>query len=310
MIKAECGMTNEYLAYLDSVRGVSCHTLDAYRNDLSHFVNYCNNHGIDPVSTNTAELHGFMADQSMENKAPGSINRCLSTIRSFYRWMVRFGKRRDNPCDNVRNLKNPQKLPSVLWETEMAEFAGLPGHLKILWPQRDMALILLMYSGGMRIAELASLKMENLQDKHDSALISGKGGKERYVFFSEEGVSALEEYLVLREAKLHAAGKGDIVKSGPVFISDKCRPISISGIRWIISTYREQSNFRKNVHPHSLRHSFATHLVNNGCDVRIVQELLGHASLSTTQRYTHVNLDGLKKVYAKAHPHGAQRRGK
>jgi len=300
-------LVQEYLSYLHSVRGVSAHTTGAYRNDLFHFLNYCENNGIDAASAGPADLQGFMADQSVEEKAPGSINRALSTIRGFYRWMLRFGKRGDNPCGSIRNLKNPQTLPSVLWEQEMARFAELPDKAGILWPERDKALIMLMYSGGLRISELVSLTMESLLDGRDGARIIGKGGKERYAFFSEEAVSALQEYLPLREARLRSAGLNDEISRGSVFINLKLRPISIPGVRWIISKYSEHSGMGKNIHPHSFRHSFATHLVNSGCDVRVVQELLGHASLSTTQRYAHVNINSLKKVYAKAHPHGARR---
>jgi len=306
----ECGLIKEYLSYLQSVRGVSANTLDGYSNDLSHFNNYCKNHNIDPLRANSAELHGFIADQSMEQKSPGSINRCLSCVRGFYRWLQRFDKRADNPCGNLRNLKNPQKLPSVLWEKEMAHFAELPDSEGILWSRRDKALIMLMYSGGLRISEIVALRMEDLSAAHDSAIIHGKGGKERCVFFSDEGVSALEEYLPFRKEKLASAGKANETETGAVLISKKGKSISIPGVRWIISKYKERFNLGKNVHPHSLRHSFATHLVNNGCDVRIVQELLGHSSLSTTQRYTHVDIGRMKKVYAKAHPHGAvNRRG-
>jgi len=305
MIRAN-GLVQEYLSYLQNVRGASPHTVGAYRNDMSLFVNYCTNREIDPFKAGINELQGFMADQSIEQKAPGSINRSLSTIRGFYRWMVRFGKRPDNPCGNLRNLKNPQKLPSVLWEKEMAGYSELPEKLGILWPQRDKAIIMLMYSGGLRISELVSLTMDSLLDGREGARIIGKGGKERFVFFTEEGISALNDYLPLREARMSAAGFDAHAGSSQVFINSKCRPITIPGIRWIISKYTERSGLGKRIHPHSFRHSFATHLVNSGCDVRLVQELLGHASLSTTQRYTHVNIEGLKKVYEKTHPHSGK----
>jgi len=273
---------------------------------MSHFLNYCDNHAIDFIHVKPVELQSFIADQSLEQKTPGSINRSLSVIRSFYRWMVRFNKRSDNPCGSLKNLKNPQKLPDVLWEKEMAGFAELPDNTGILWPERDKAIIMLMYSAGLRISELVSLDMENLLEKRDGARIIGKGGKERYVFFSEEGVNALNNYLPLREARLRASGFNHAVSRGRIFVNRKLKPISVPGVRWIISEYAQRSGLGKNVHPHCLRHRFATHLVNSGCDVRVVQELLGHASISTTQRYTHVNLENLKRIYSKAHPHAAK----
>jgi integrase/recombinase XerC len=233
-----------------------------------------------------------------------SVNRCLSSIRGFYRWEVRFGKRADNPCNNLRNVKMPVKLPSVLWEQEMASFASLPETTGILWPERDKALILAMYSAGLRISELVSLSMSNVSCTLDDARIMGKGGKERIVFFSDDAKIAIAEYLPVRAARLAMAGLDS--KKGALFISRKGHPLSIPGVRWIISRYAIASGLGKNIHPHALRHSFATHLVNSGCEVRVVQEMLGHSSISTTQRYTHVNLENMKNTYSKAHPHGAR----
>jgi len=289
-------VAQEYLSYLSSVRGVSARTLSAYGDDLSLYINYCANHDIDPVQAKAYEVQCFIADLSAERAAPSSVNRRLSSIRGFYRWLARFGKRTDNPCDTLKNVKVPPQLPSVLWEDEMAQFAALPQTQDMLWPARDKALVLTMYSAGLRISELVSLSMKRLTGNMDGAKITGKGGKDRMVFFSDEARAALLDYLPEREAKVKNA-------SDALFVSEKGRPLSVSGTRWIITQYAQVSGLGKNIHPHSLRHSFATHLVNAGCDVRIVQEMLGHTSLSTTQRYAHVNIEGLKKVYAKAHPH-------
>jgi len=230
--------------------------------------------------------------------------------------MVRFGKRQDNPCDAgvsgpLKNVRIPQTLPTVLWEGEMAAFAELPDTGKILWPVRDKALILTMYSAGLRISELASLKFNSLNGGTDSARITGKGGKDRFVFFSEEAKEAILEYLPQRAARIENKPKNIQNKTMDegkktvemLFINKRGNPLSVPGIRWIIYQYGMISGLGKNIHPHSLRHSFATHMVNAGCDVRIVQEMLGHSSLSTTQRYTHVNIERLKKVYSNAHPH-------
>ncbi|GHT57700.1 tyrosine recombinase XerC [Spirochaetia bacterium] len=291
----------EYLSYLSAVRGMSGRTIEAYGKDLSHFANYCGNHGIDPDAANQHEVRGFIADLSAEGTAAVSVNRALSSIRGYYRWLIRFNRRADNPCDALRNLKSPKTLPSFLWEKEMASFAELPDSAGILWPERDKALILTMYSAGLRISELVSLSLDKIDSNLGGARVLGKGDKERYVFFSDEAREALVIYL--GERKLKIKGEHPTEK---LFINRKGGPISVPGVRWIIAKYAERSGLGKNIHPHSLRHSFATHLVNSGCDVRVVQELLGHASLSTTQRYTHVDIERLKKVYAKAHPHGGR----
>jgi integrase/recombinase XerC len=296
-------LVEEYLDYLTSVRGVSERTASAYRQDLLHFSAYCANHDFSPEKAARTQVRGFIADLSAEGAASVSVNRALSSIRGFYRWMLRFGLRQDDPSSPLKNLKTPKTLPVFLWEEEMAHFSTLPEKAGILWPERDKALILAMYSGGLRISEAASISLKNMAHDFLGARIIGKGNKERQVFFSEEAKEALLAYLSARAVRVKAERPTD-----RLFISRKGDPISVPGLRWIISKYSERSGLEKNIHPHSLRHSFATHLVNSGCDVRVVQELLGHASISTTQRYTHVNMEHLKKVYRKAHPHGGERK--
>ena len=300
---------DEYLGYLKATGRISPRTLAAYGDDLSKFAVYCGNHGIDPETADAYQVQSFVADLSAERAAPTSVNRRLSSVRGLYRWMTRFGKRIDDPCDSIRNLKAPAGLPSVLWEDEMADFAALPDGREALWPARDKALIMVMYSAGLRISELASLTMKALASRFDEARVMGKGGKERVVFFSREARSAILDYLPERDAGIRDAGLDGCDLEGALFVSRKGKPISVPGVRWIIARYAtryaQQSGMGKNIHPHSLRHSFATHLVNAGCDVRIVQEMLGHVSLSTTERYAHVNVARLKKVYEKAHPHGS-----
>ncbi|MDR2619492.1 MAG: tyrosine recombinase [Treponema sp.] len=293
-------MTNnkieEYLDYLRVVRGVSSRTLTAYSRDLGRFAAYCSNREFLPESASPSGVRGFIADLSAEGIASVSVNRALSSIRGFYRWMVRFGYRKDDPSILLKNLKTPKILPAFLYETEMAKFSELPDTAGILWPERDKALILTMYSGGLRISELVGLSLKNVERDFSGANVIGKGDKERQVFFSDEAREALLAYLPCRQGRIKAERQTD-----RLFISRKGAPISIPGVRWIIARYSERSGLRKNVSPHALRHSFATHLVNSGCDVRVVQELLGHASISTTQRYTHVDTERLKKTYARAH---------
>ena len=289
-------MIDQYLLYLRAVRGMSERTLASYGNDLSRFAVYCGNNGFLPELADGYGVQHFIADLSAEGISSVSVNRSLSSLRGFYRWLQRTGKRKDDPSMAIRNLKTPRTLPEFLWEKEMADFAGLPEKEGILWPVRDKALILAMYSAGLRIAELSSLSINQLEN--DSARVIGKGGKERYVFFSEEAVKAIKEYLPARSEHIKAEKP-----TNQVFINRRGGPLSIPGIRWIISQYGNRLGLGKHIHPHALRHSFATHLLNSGCDVRLVQELLGHSSISTTQRYTHVDMEHLRQAYMKAHPH-------
>jgi integrase/recombinase XerC len=301
-IDANSLAVEEYLGYLRSVRGLSERTEGAYRGDLLRFAAYCDNNDIRMETASPYEAQRFIGDLSAEGISAVSVNRALSSIRGFYRWLVRFGRRKDNPVGNLRNLRTPQTLPSFLWEGEMADFADLPDTAGILWPLRDKALILAMYSAGLRISELAGLSLRSLDGDLGGARALGKGGKERRVLFSDEGREAIAAYLPARQARVKAERPTD-----RLFVNRRGGPISVAGVRWIIARYADRSGLQKNVHPHALRHSFATHLVNAGCDVRIVQELLGHASLSTTQRYAHVDMERLKQVYAKAHPHGGRK---
>jgi integrase/recombinase XerC len=287
---------DEYLDYLFSVRGASEQTLRAYRNDLEHFAAWCSANGVVAEQAVPRDIRLFVGELGREGLAAVSVNRALSSLRGFFRYLVRFSYRTDNPALLLRNLKTPKNLPVFLWEAEMARFADSPNTAGILWRERDRALILVLYSAGLRISELASLSLEQCEDDLSSAKITGKGDKERMVFFSDEAVEALAAYLPQRLERVKAP-------TDSLFISLKGgRPLSIPGIRWIIGQYAAVCGLDK-IHPHALRHSFATHLVNAGCDVRVVQELLGHSSISTTARYAHVNIEHLKAVYEKSHPH-------
>lgn len=291
-----------YIKYISGVRGAADKTTIAYNIDLTDFVNFCANYDLVPEKATRAELELFISDMSLESKSAASINRSLSSLRGFFRYLVRFKIRKDNPAETLKNVKEPKKLPVFLWEDEMAQFSKLPETAGILWEARDKALIMLMYSSGMRISELVSLTMNSLEKGFCGASVIGKGGKERAVFFSDEARAALLAYLPERVKKL-----ANVQPSGwdceALFINLKGWPLSDAGARWIISEYAKRSGINKNIHPHSLRHSFATHLMNGGCDIRVVQELLGHASLSTTQIYTHTTVARLKEVYHRAHPH-------
>jgi integrase/recombinase XerC len=296
-----------YLEYLNTVRRVSAQTLRAYRADLFQFAAFCEKRGIKPEDASSDDVRGFITELAAQLHAAASVNRTLSSTRGFFKYLVRFDFRADDPASTVRNMKQPKTLPSFLWEPEMAEFAGLPARAGQLWAERDTALILCMYSAGLRIGELVTLSMRNCDPDWSVARIMGKGGREREAYFSDEAREAIAVYLPFRLEKLSRHASLNAPPTDALFISLRGKPLSVSGVRWIISQYAQifavETGLGKNIHPHSLRHSFATHLVNAGCDVRVVQELLGHASISTTARYAHVNVEHLKDVYDKAHPH-------
>ncbi|MDR0878844.1 MAG: tyrosine-type recombinase/integrase, partial [Treponema sp.] len=248
------GTAAEYLVYLSSVRRMSERTVSAYGVDLSHFTNYCGNHDINVEAANAYEVERFITDLSAEGTASVSVNRALSAVRGYYRYLVRNNLRQDNPCGSLKNLKTPKTLPGFLKEKEMATFAGLPDTAGILWPTRDKALILVMYSAGLRISELVSLSVKSLNPDLDGARVIGKGDKERYVFFSDEARDALIDYLAGRKARIKAAGENGEGPTDKLFVNRNGGGISVPGVRWIITKYAERSGLGKNIHPHSLRH--------------------------------------------------------
>ena len=303
---------DDFLSYLSSNRGLSARSVEAYRGDLSRYQTFLSEYDAVPETATISDLRGFVARMSAEGAAATSSNRALSAVRAYYRWLVRFGFRKDDPSAAFRNLKTGSSLPSFLWEKEMADFASLPAKLGMLWPARDEALMLAVYSAGLRVSETASLVLSAFDADFSSATVIGKGNKERRVFFSEEARKAIVAYLPARLSRLRSSGS-EGAQGAPedaLFLNLRGTALGAAGIRYIVARYSERSPSAKNIHPHSLRHSFATHLVNGGCDIRVVQELLGHASLSTTQRYAHVDMERLKRTYAKAHPHGGERKSK
>jgi integrase/recombinase XerC len=315
----------EYLSYLGGVRNLSPRTLSSYRRDLELLGRYTEG---DPLEATTSDIRLFVSALGEDGYEPSSVNRALATVRGFYRYAVRFSLRKDNPASSVRNLKAPNKLPAFLTPDEARSFCASPERLAqgapgndtgnasalveplapvtaqptALWPARDVALLTVMYSTGCRVSEIASLSLRDFAPDFSSAIVTGKGNKERKVFLSRDARAALSGYLAERSSLLaRNAEKG--VASKALFLSKRCSPLSVRGIQYIVAHYSQVPGMRR-VSPHAMRHSFATTLVTRGADIRIVQEMLGHSSVSTTQRYTHVTEERIKRLYHRAHPHG------
>lgn len=309
----------EYLSYLAGVRNVSVRTSESYRRDLSMFDTYLD---ISPLDASISDIRLFLADMGQKGYQSSSMNRLLASIRGFYRYAVRFGLCKDDPTSAVRNLKMPKKLPKFLFADEADSFCASPvtsltsssndeiaqsgsvsNQKPGLWPLRDTALLSLLYSTGCRVSEIASLRMIDIDSSFTSAIVTGKGNKERKVFFSKVARKALSAYLPERTACL-ARQQEKMGMGKTLFLSKRGNPLSVRGIQFILSHYSDQKGDMKHISPHALRHTFATTLISRGADIRVVQEFLGHASISTTQRYTHITQERLKKIYHQAHPHG------
>ncbi|MBO8450615.1 MAG: tyrosine-type recombinase/integrase [Spirochaetes bacterium] len=320
---------DEYLAYVQGVKGLSPRTLRSYRQDFSVFSAWLQDEGTgcggpDPLSVQDSGLHLFVACLGQQGYNPASVNRMLASLRGFYRYAVRMNRCSGNPAAGVHNLKTEKKLPDFLFDREVAGLCAMPSAenrpqktdslhsgttpqgetaAKPLWPARDTALFAAMYSTGCRVSEIASMRLSDIRGDFSSALITGKGGKDRQVFFSRAAAAAVQVYLEERDALLKTVQERD-PSGGRLFVSRRGKPLSVRGIQYIFSHYTGGAAPVRHISPHALRHSFATTLVSRGADIRIVQELLGHASISTTQRYTHVTTERLKALYHQAHPHG------
>jgi integrase/recombinase XerC len=306
---------DDYFVWLEAVRNLSPRTLTSYRRDLAKYGEYLAERGLAEDAVAGPEARGFVGWLGRQGLSPRSVNRIVSGVRGYYRFCERRGRIPANPFAEVRGLRTPKRLPNFLFEDEMARLVELPetgavpggratsirraddGFCRL----RDHAVLEVLYSTGCRVSELVALDLADLDLGTGTARVTGKGDKERNVFLGGSALSSLREYLLKRTGR--AAGDAD--SAAALLLNQRGRRITDRGVRFILAGWLAQAGLGKRVTPHTFRHSFATHLLDRGADIRAVQELLGHASLSTTQVYTHVGLERLKKVYRRAHPHAS-----
>lgn len=290
----------EYLSYLESVRGLSPRTLRVYRDDLERFEAFLE--GLDVDAAKAYNIRAFAGSLVMEGKASSSVNRALSTLRGYYRYRMRFGGLSSDPGSEVENLSSGRPLPKFMFEEEMGLLIeSIDG--ATFMDVRDRALFEVLYSTGCRASEIAGMRIDKIDFSKGIVRVFGKGDKERVVFLGKMAAAAMGDYLVFRSMRLTKARVAD---HGFVFINTKGKPLSVRGMEKIVEKRRVGSHMKKHISPHGFRHSFATQLVASGADIRVVQEMLGHSSISTTQVYAHVDMERLRKVYELAHPHGTK----
>jgi integrase/recombinase XerC len=287
-----------YLMYLKSVRNLSENSIASYQKDLNKFFSFCEEQGIKEADANADHIRDFISSISGQGLSSRSINRLISGIRGYYRFLQRHGHITVNPFSGVRSMKEDKKLPSFLFEAEMDDFLSQPAHEFL--ELRNKAIFEFLYTTGCRVSEAVSLNVIDIDIKKGIARVIGKGNKERVVFIGKQTLGIIRDYLAKRIFHVKAE-RSDSQKA--LFINSRGNRMTARGVRFILKKCLETLKFVKNVTPHTFRHSFATHLLNRGADIRIVQELLGHASLTTTQVYTHVSLERLKKIYRESHPH-------
>lgn len=290
-----------YLDHLRYQRNMSAATVRAYGSDLTAFAEFLRDSGLPtaPDRVDPLAVRAWLAKQHRDGQERSSVARRVSALRSFFRHLVREGVVADNPLDRVVTPRVRRRLPRHLNVDEVAILVASPDASKPIG-LRDRALLELLYATGLRVSELCSLDLEDL-DLHELVLrVVGKGSVERMVPFGSRAAEALRAYLASRH-RLQRRGGGD---PDALFVNYRGGRLSSRSVRRTLEQTIRRCAIKHRISPHGLRHSFATHLLDAGADLRSIQELLGHASLSTTQRYTHVTTERLREVYRKAHPRG------
>jgi integrase/recombinase XerD len=288
-----------YLRHVTIERGLSEHTVAAYRRDLAGYVGWLAEQGIDSTDAiDPRTVSAFIADRAGADPPPASTSlaRLQSAVRGWHRFLVMEGIETDDPTGRLRPPKAPQRLPKALTVEQVERLLAAPSADEPIG-LRDRALLELLYATGARVSEAVSLDVDDLA-YGDVLRLRGKGDKERIVPVGSYARAAVDAYLTRVRPELAAKGRA----TARLFLGARGAPLSRQSAWLIIRSAAERAQITAEVSPHTLRHSFATHLLQGGADVRVVQELLGHASVATTQIYTHVSVDALRDVYATSHP--------
>ncbi len=287
---------DEFLDQLRHERNASGHTIAGYRRDLSQFIAYLDARRIPLRQADNILIRGFMAELHERRLKKSTLARKLAAVRSFYRHAVKSGWLAENPASIVATPKQERLVPSFLTEEEMAGFLDLPPSEKPL-DLRDKAALELLYATGIRVSELVGINLEDVHLGERLVRVRGKGKKERIVPFGTIARERLRSYLGARPELM-----GERTGEYALFLNYMGRRLTARSVERIVDKCIRRTAVRRKISPHSLRHSFASHLLSRGADLRVIQELLGHESLATTQKYTHVDLGRLMEVYRKSHP--------
>lgn len=296
------GEIGDFLDYLTYERNVSVNTVEAYRDDLESFVSFlCGDYltmpreQLDLRGVDHLAIRAYLAHLGRRKLRRSSIARHLSALRSFFKYLMREAIVEANPARTVATPKREKHLPSVMQTSDVVLLLDQPDGSTPLGA-RDRAWLELLYASGLRISELVNIDLDDIELRARLVKVRGKGAKERIVPFGSKAEEALRAYLTVRSQLVRDA------KTEALFINYRGERITARSVRRLFDRYVRAASLRAGISPHTMRHSFATHLLNAGADLRGIQELLGHASLSTTQKYTHLNDWQLIAVYKKAHP--------
>ena len=306
----------QFLAMLQNQRNASAHTMRAYRREVLNFAAYLRETlGVHAKIAAVDHLHirAYLGQLYERGLTKASVARALAAIRSWFHWLAREHKLVQNPAVLVSTPKLPKHLPRV---PSMEEVNGLLNSMETsegvatkndaaAWPERDRMIFELLYGCGIRNSELVGIDLPDIQWKNDAILVKGKGRKQRYVPLGDEAALAMHAYLPQREARLRTAGKLALVADGPLVINLRARGntrLTTRSVGRLVKRIALSRGLASDVHPHTLRHAFGTHMLEEGADLRAIQEMLGHERLSTTQRYTQLTAAQVQRVYDETHP--------
>jgi integrase/recombinase XerD len=290
----------EYLTTLKLERNLSGNTVSSYKNDISSLLRFLETLGIsDPSEVNKKNLNSFFSSLNKIRLSSNSAARYYSSIKGFFRYLFIQNYIKENPMERVSSPKLKKGLPLVLSVTEVDSILARPDSSNVLG-LRDKALLELLYACGVRVSELLGLKVSDLFFNEEMIRVFGKGSKERLVPVGRSAVKWIKEYLIKSRPMLEKKHKSENF----LFLNQRGTKLSRMGIWKIVDKYVKDAGIKKEVHPHTFRHSFATHLLEGGADLRAVQEMLGHADISTTQIYTHIDREYIKQMHKDFHPRG------
>lgn len=285
---------DDFLAYIASEKGLAQNTVEAYRRDVQAFAAFLQDNGT-PRFHDVVASHivAFLSHLKSQDYASASLCRILIAIKMLFRFLTREGILTTNHALYLESPKLWQLIPEVLTCEEVETLLGQPD-TATMQGARDKAILEVLYASGLRVSELCSLDLYNVDDK--SVRVIGKGSKERIVPIGEEAINAIDHYL------LNYRSNFDSEKEHALFVNGKGKRIDRTFIWKMIKEYAKKGGIQKNISPHTMRHSFATHLLDNGADLRVIQEMLGHASISSTDRYTHISRSRLQESFQEFHP--------